>query len=152
MFGETRLPPPTVIAPPFETLYCVLTYFVRLQVRGRRRVGVQMQPVTVDKNPARSVPGPAEFRRRNANILLFRLGNKQIGPQTLHVADPDRHHGQVFLLFKNDESRLGAVNRDHERNDVRLGSRGHGIVFQNDLAAQHSSHHSGTNRSVRLYR
>jgi len=111
-----------------------------------------VRPTGVDKNIARVFTGLAEFRRRNAGILLFRLDNKEDRTQALHVAGVVRVRRQIFLLFRHNESGLGTADRDPQRHDVRVGSRGDGLVLQDDLTAQYEPHGLGAGRSVRLHR
>jgi len=94
-----------------------------------------VRPTGVDKNVARVFTGLAKFRRRNAGILLFRLDNKEDRSQALYVASVVRVRRQVFLLFRHNESGVGTADRNPERHDVRVGSRGDGLVLQDDLAA-----------------
>lgn len=111
-----------------------------------------MRQTAVDQNARRAVAGYADIRRRNADILLFRMDNQQDRAQTLYVAGAVRRHRPAVFLLGHKKPRLDAADRGPQRHDVRAGPRRVRFVLENNLAAQHQPHRHRARGSVRLHR
>lgn len=130
----------------------ILCYLSHLQVPRRLGFGIPMSPSGMDKNATGLFSRPPEFRRRNADFLLFRLDNKTYRTQTLHVTGFVRIYRPIFFLFHHDESRLGAFDRNPKRHGIRIGPSSDGIVLKKDITTKCTPHSLRTRRTFRLHR